>query len=129
MRPGGVTAIGILLLTVLGVPNRSGFAGGPRRPNLVLIVADDLGYAELGCQEASDVRTPHIDAIARHGVRFTSGYVTAPVCSPSRAGLMTGRYPQRLGHELNAIAAPRPSRCSGPTSRPTTIRTRSCGAP
>jgi arylsulfatase B len=103
MRPGIITVIGVLHLTILSVPARSGHAGAPRRPNLVLIVADDLGYAELGCQGAADIRTPHIDSIADHGVRFTSGYVTAPVCSPSRAGLLSGRYPQRFGHELNAI--------------------------
>ncbi|MBX6316471.1 MAG: sulfatase, partial [Isosphaeraceae bacterium] len=71
----------------------------------VLIVADDLGYAELGCQGATDIRTPNIDTIARDGVRLTNGYVSAPVCSPSRAGLMTGRYQQRFGHEFNAIGA------------------------
>jgi arylsulfatase B len=103
MRLVGVTIIGVLVLTVLGVPDGHSYAAGPKRPNVVLIIADDLGYAELGCQGAADVRTPHIDSIARHGVRFTSAYVTAPVCSPSRAGLLTGRYQQRFGHELNAI--------------------------
>jgi arylsulfatase B len=98
-----VPVMGVLLLAGLCVLDRSGHAGAPRRPNVVLIVADDLGYAELGCQGAADVRRPHIDSIARHGVRFTSAYFTAPVCSPSRAGLLTGRYQQRFGHELNAI--------------------------
>ena len=73
------------------------------KPNIVLIVADDLGYAELGCQGARDLPTPHIDSIAENGIRFTSGYVSAPVCCPSRAGFMTGRYQTRFGHELNAI--------------------------
>ena len=72
-----------------------------RKPNIVLIVADDLGYAELGVQGAKDIRTPNIDSIARNGVRFTDGYVSCPVCSPTRAGLMTGRYQQRFGHEFN----------------------------
>ncbi len=77
-------------------------ASGPgARPNMVLIVADDLGYADLGCQGATDVRTPHIDTLAREGVRFTDGYVSCPVCSPTRAGLLTGRYQQRFGHEFN----------------------------
>jgi arylsulfatase A-like enzyme len=71
------------------------------RPNILVIVADDLGYGELGCQGHNDVPTPHIDSIARNGVRFTSGYVSCPVCSPTRAGLMTGRYQQRFGHEFN----------------------------
>jgi arylsulfatase B len=73
------------------------------KPNIVLIVADDLGYAELGCQGARDLATPHIDSLAENGVRFTSGYVSAPVCCPSRAGFLTGRYQTRFGHELNAI--------------------------
>ena len=103
MQPRTITVVGLLLLTIPVVPGQSGFAGAPKRPNIVVIVADDLGYAELGCQGSADIRTPHIDSIARHGVRFTSGYVTAPVCSPSRAGLLTGRYQQRFGHELNAI--------------------------
>jgi arylsulfatase A-like enzyme len=72
-----------------------------RKPNIVLIVADDLGYMELGVQGAKDIPTPNIDSIARNGVRFTDGYVSCPVCSPTRAGLMTGRYQQRFGHEFN----------------------------
>lgn len=71
------------------------------RPNVIVILADDLGYHDLGVQGATDVRTPHIDSLARNGVRFTSGYVTAPICSPSRAGLMTGRYQQRYGYDMN----------------------------
>lgn len=72
-----------------------------KRPNVVLIVADDLGYGELSAQGSKDILTPHIDSIARNGVRFTDGYVTCPVCSPTRAGLLTGRYQQRFGHEFN----------------------------
>lgn len=72
-----------------------------RKPNVVLIVADDLGYGELSVQGSRDILTPNIDSIARNGVRFTDGYVTCPVCSPTRAGLLTGRYQQRFGHEFN----------------------------
>ncbi len=72
-----------------------------RKPNVVLIVADDLGYGELGIQGSQDIPTPNIDSIARNGVRFTDGYVSCPVCSPTRAGLNTGRYQQRFGHEFN----------------------------
>jgi arylsulfatase A-like enzyme len=69
---------------------------------VVVIVADDLGYADVGAQGLSkDVRTPNIDSIAANGVRFTSGYVTAPVCSPTRAGLLMGRYQTRFGYEFN----------------------------
>ncbi len=68
------------------------------RPNIVLIVADDLGWSNLSCY-GGDVPTPHIDSLAGRGVKCTQGYVTAPVCSPSRAGLLTGVYPQRYGYE------------------------------
>lgn len=72
-----------------------------RQPNVVVIVADDLGYADLGFQGGRDIPTPRIDALASGGVRCTSGYVTGPYCSPTRAGLLTGRYQQRFGHEFN----------------------------
>ena len=71
-----------------------------QKPNIVVIVADDLGYADLGIQGSADIVTPNIDSIARNGIRFTNGYVTAPVCAPSRAGFLTGRYQQRFGLEL-----------------------------
>ncbi|MCA8986372.1 MAG: sulfatase [Planctomycetaceae bacterium] len=74
-----------------------------KRPNIILLLADDLGYGELGCQGNPQIPTPHIDSIARHGVRFTQGYVTASYCSPSRAGLLTGRYQTRFGYEKNPI--------------------------
>ena len=73
-------------------------------PNVVIFYADDLGWGELGCQGGTDIPTPHIDSIATNGVRCTQGYVAATYCSPSRAGLLTGRYPTRFGHEFNAIA-------------------------
>ena len=74
-------------------------------PNIVILLADDLGYGELGCQGNPEIPTPHIDSIATNGVRLTQGYVTAPFCSASRAGLLTGRYQTRFGHEFNPIGA------------------------
>ncbi|MBI3921965.1 MAG: sulfatase-like hydrolase/transferase, partial [Armatimonadetes bacterium] len=71
------------------------------KPNILLIVADDLGYAELGAYGGNDIPTPNIDSIVQNGVRFTDGYVSCPVCSPTRAGMLTGRYQQRFGHEFN----------------------------
>jgi arylsulfatase A-like enzyme len=72
------------------------------QPNILVILADDLGYGELGCQGyTQQIPTPNIDSIAKNGVRFTSGYVSGPYCSPTRAGFMTGRYQQRFGHEFN----------------------------
>lgn len=71
------------------------------KTNVVVLLADDMGYQGLSAQGSPDIRTPHIDSIAAEGVRFTDGYATAPQCSPSRAGLLTGRYQQRFGHESN----------------------------
>lgn len=75
------------------------------RPNIVFIVADDLGYGELGSYGGTDIPTPHLDALADDSVRFTDGYVTAPFCAASRAALMTGRYQTRFGFEFNPIGA------------------------
>src|SRR6266545_1450503 len=72
-------------------------ADAQRRPNFIVIVADDLGCHDLGCLGATDLKTPHIDALAASGARFTNWYSQAPVCAPSRAALMTGRYPIRAG--------------------------------
>jgi len=77
-----------------------------RPPNIVVIVADDMGYADVGFQGSRDIPTPNIDAIARGGIRFTDAYVSGPYCSPTRAGLMTGKYPQRFGHEFNPADNP-----------------------
>jgi len=76
-------------------------AGQRRPPNIVLIVSDDMGYADIGVHGGKDIPTPNIDALARSGIRFTDAYVSGPYCSPTRAGLLTGRYPQRFGHEFN----------------------------
>ncbi|MEO0334699.1 MAG: sulfatase-like hydrolase/transferase, partial [Bacteroidota bacterium] len=66
-------------------------------PNIVIIYADDMGYGDVGCYGAKDIKTPYIDQIAQNGIRFTEFYSVSPVCSPSRYGLMTGRYPARDG--------------------------------
>ncbi|WP_345318958.1 sulfatase [Novipirellula rosea] len=75
------------------------------RPNIIILLADDLGYGELRCQGNPQIPTPHIDSIAANGVRFTDGYVAGPNCSPSRAGLLTGRIPTRFGYEFNPTGA------------------------
>ena len=77
-----------------------------RKPNIIVIVTDDQGAADAGCYGAKDLQTANIDAIAAHGVRFTQFYAGAPVCSPSRASLMTGRYPLRAGLIGNASSEP-----------------------
>jgi arylsulfatase A-like enzyme len=78
-----------------------------RRPNIIVILADDLGYGDLGFQDSKDIPTPNLDQLARSGVRFTNAYVSHPFCSPTRAGLLTGRYQQRFGHENNPVYNPR----------------------
>ena len=80
-------------------------AADPARPNILVILSDDVGWAEYGFQGSKDIPTPHIDSIAKGGVRFTQGYVSGPYCSPTRAGLMTGRYQTRFGHENNRVPA------------------------
>ncbi|GIW90577.1 MAG: N-acetylgalactosamine-6-sulfatase [Pirellulaceae bacterium] len=74
------------------------------QPNFLVILVDDVGWGEFGFQGARDIPTPHIDSLAANGVRFTQGYVSGPYCSPTRAGLLTGRYQTRFGHEFNSVA-------------------------
>lgn len=78
----------------------------PNSPNIIVILADDLGYTDVGFNGCIDIPTPHIDSITANGVKFTNGYVSYSVCSPSRAGLLTGRYQQRFGHERNPLFEP-----------------------
>ncbi len=82
-------------------------ARAERKPNVLLILADDLGYEDLGFQGSPDIKSPNLDKLAAGSIRFTDGHTTASVCSPSRAGLMTGRYQQRFGHEANTPPFPR----------------------
>ena len=67
------------------------------KPNVVLIYIDDLGYGDIGCYDCEDIPTPHIDRLAKEGVRFTASYITNPPCCPSRCALMMGQYGQRFG--------------------------------
>lgn len=93
-------------IVVLGTANiarsaPSEQANGKAKPNILVIVVDDLGYGDVGFNGGAEIPTPHIDSIAAGGVQFSNGYVTCPVCSPTRAGILTGRYQQRFGHEFN----------------------------
>lgn len=76
------------------------------RPNIIIILTDDHGYHDLGCQGARDLKTPHLDALAASGARLTHWYANAPMCAPSRAALMTGRYPIRAGVPTNGLSLP-----------------------
>ena len=91
------------LLAFLLLPVAVHASEGTKRtkPNILVIVADDLGYGDIGIHGGKTVPTPNIDKLAKSGVRCTSGYVSAPYCSPSRAGLLAGRYQTRFGHEFN----------------------------
>jgi arylsulfatase A-like enzyme len=98
-----VRILPVLLAAITGATMALAAEPSTRPPNLIVILADDLGYGDVcvyGCPLGG--KTPNIDALAQGGMRFTQAYVTAAVCGPSRAGLMTGRYQQRFGHELNA---------------------------
>jgi len=77
-----------------------------RRPSVLLIVVDDQGYVDLGCVEGSEAETPSIDRLAAEGVRFRQAYVAAPICSPSRVAILTGRYPERFGYFRNTQSEP-----------------------
>jgi arylsulfatase A-like enzyme len=106
------SSVWLLLILLLAMPQGSAAqepaepTGAQRgKPNVVVIVADDLGNGDIAVY-GGDIPTPRIDSIARDGIRFTDGYVTAPVCNPSRAGLLTGRYQQRWGQEENEQLEP-----------------------
>ncbi len=89
----GLIAVGFLALPIGTL--------SAKQPNILLIVGDDMGYADVGFHGGKDIPTTNLDALAASGVRFTSGYVSGPYCSPTRAGLLTGRYQNRFGHEFN----------------------------
>lgn len=90
----------LLLLALLPLLGAAATAAAPSRPNVIFILMDDLGYADLGCQGATDILTPNIDRLAREGVRLDNFYANAPVCTPTRCGFITGRWQQRTGLEF-----------------------------
>ncbi len=98
-----------VLPVLLGLVSSVFAATPPTRPNVLIIMADDLGFADLGFQGSPDIVTPHIDALTRRGVNFAQAYISAPVCMPSRMGMLTGRYQQRFGMQTlgnDAIGVP-----------------------
>ncbi len=88
-------------------------------PNLIIILADDLGYADVGFNGCTDIPTPHIDKITENGIMFTNGYVSYCVCGPSRAGLLTGRYQDRYGFSRNPLFTPNDPEMGLPLSEET----------
>ena len=111
----------LILAVVLSAPPASVHANDApaSKPNILVILADDLGYADVGFNGCRDIPTPHIDTLAKSGVRCTSGYVTHPFCSPTRAALLTGRYQQRFGHENNPAWLPQSTVAGLPVSQTT----------
>jgi arylsulfatase A-like enzyme len=91
----------LAIAIVAGTDNHAQDSG--QKPNFVLILADDLGYGDVGFTGSTQIHTPHMDALAKQGVIFTQGYVSAPVCGPSRAGLMSGRNQVNFGFDNNPI--------------------------
>jgi len=91
----------LAILPALLLAPLAGLHGAATKPNIILILADDMGYGDPGCYGGKLAPMPAIDSLARDGVRCTDGYVTAPVCAPSRCGLMTGAYNQRFGMQWN----------------------------
>jgi len=90
-----------------------------RRPNVLFVLADDLGYGDLSCYGRPDYRTPVLDSLARQGIKFTSAYAAAPVCTPSRCAFITGRYPQRLAVGLQEPLTDPASEAGLPPDHPT----------
>src|SRR5881396_933532 len=87
------------ILTIAGLSLLLAHALAAAKPNIVFILADDMGYADPACMGSTDIRTPNIDRLAKEGVKFTDFYANAPVCTPTRCAFMTGRWQQRVGLE------------------------------
>src|SRR4051812_25525942 len=86
----------LTILVCLHALATESIAAEKRKPNFIVILIDDMGWTDLGCQGSDFYKTPSIDQLAKEGLRFTNGYSACPVCSPTRAALMTGKTPARL---------------------------------
>ncbi|MCB1228835.1 MAG: sulfatase-like hydrolase/transferase [Verrucomicrobiae bacterium] len=99
IRPASLAAVAVPLLVLSHAPAANGQEKKEDRPNIIFLLVDDMGWADLGCMGSKDIETPHIDRIASEGVRLTDCYASAPVCSPTRAAFLTGLWQQRTGIE------------------------------
>ena len=106
MRQFCLSTICTVAIAIIILPNSNYAADSQSLPNVILIYADDQGTIDAGCYGAKDLITPHLDELAVRGIRWTQFYSAAPVCSPSRAAVLTGRYPQRAGLPGNAGSQP-----------------------
>src|SRR5688500_19026527 len=95
MKLNTIRQIVWLLLVAVGCTKAIPAAESSRRPNIIVILADDMGLGDVGCYGGKQAPTPRIDQLAREGTRFTHYYSASPICSPSRAGILTGMYPAR----------------------------------
>jgi arylsulfatase A-like enzyme len=115
------------LLTLLLIAGALTLCAAEKMPNILIILADDMGYGDAGCNGCKDIPTPHIDSIAGNGARFTDGYVTAPQCAPSRSGLLSGRDQNRFGcgenSQLDRNGIPHGIKLFGDYLRPAGYRT------
>lgn len=109
----------MVTITLLGCKDAPNKVSQKDHPNVIVIMTDDLGYVDVGFNGSIDIPTPNIDRIARQGVKFTNGYTPYSVCSPSRAGFITGRYQQRFGYERNAQYRPNDPNMGLPQSEKT----------
>src|SRR5262245_28005242 len=101
-----VLLLGLLILACGGWTGQA--AETARKPNVVIVMADDLGYGDLGCYGATKIATPHCDRLAREGRRFTDAHTPSAVCSPTRFGLLAGGYPWREGRVPRHLLASEP---------------------
>lgn len=101
-----VFSIILILMATVPVYSKAPYKKPDQKPNILIIYIDDMGYSQPSCYGGKLIKTPNIDQIASNGIRFTNGYVSAPICSPSRVGLLTGRYQARTGHDANSGRTP-----------------------
>ena len=109
----------LFFIALLSCENQSQKVSIKKLPNVIVIMTDDLGYIDVGFNGSEEIPTPNIDRITQNGVKFTNGYTPYPVCSPSRAGFITGRYQQRFGYERNAQYRPNDPNMGLPQSEKT----------
>lgn len=114
--PNTLTTFFAISLSIPAFLQAAAFQDVPKKPNVVVILTDDQGYADVGFQGSTDISTPNIDRIAKNGVVFPQAYVTFPVCGPSRAAILTGRHQDRFGASRNPLFAPKDSTMGLPLS-------------